>query len=187
MVMATYTAEQRDEALALYMAYGTSETSRRTSIPKSTIDSWARRSRLRTVRNEKAAAATEAAQVDARAKRVRLQGLLLDQALEALTRMDETHKDFRGKDGQEVWWEKAPPEAMRHYAMACAVLIDKLRLEEGNATRGLSTSIPVSGRMRCWTSSPLGGSGFQRTRGEALRDRSPRGGVTSPARRNRVR
>ncbi len=40
MVMATYTAEQRDEALALYVAYGTSEASRRTSIPKSTIDSW---------------------------------------------------------------------------------------------------------------------------------------------------
>ena len=134
MVMATYTAEQRDEALALYAAYGTSEASRRTSIPKSTIDSWARRYRLRTVRNEKTAAATEAAQVDARAKRVRLQGLLLDQALKALTRMDEPHKDFRGKDGREVWWEKAPPEAMRHYAMACAILIDKLRLEEGNAT-----------------------------------------------------
>lgn len=34
VVMATYAAERRDEALALYVAYGTSEASRRTSNPR---------------------------------------------------------------------------------------------------------------------------------------------------------
>lgn len=61
----TYTEEQRREALALYETEGTTAASKATGIPKSTIDDWARQAGIRTVRNAKTGAATEAAAVDA--------------------------------------------------------------------------------------------------------------------------
>ncbi|HSH58434.1 MAG TPA: hypothetical protein VK988_02110 [Acidimicrobiales bacterium] len=98
---------------------------RRLGIPKGTVLYWATQRNLRTVRNQKTAEATEAAALDARAKRALVQCLLLDRALDALDRMDEVHKDFRGKDASS---------AVKDYAMTVAILIDKLRLEEGGVT-----------------------------------------------------
>jgi transposase-like protein len=62
---ASYTADQKAEALRLYEEQGTSAASEATGIPKSTIQSWARSSGLHTVRTAKTAAATEAASADA--------------------------------------------------------------------------------------------------------------------------
>ncbi len=134
MTKRTYTEEQRDEACLVYVEHGPSEAQRRTGIPTSTLHDWAQQRGIRTVRNQKTAEATEAAALDARAKRASLQCLLLDRALDALERMDQEHKDFRGKDATEVSWDKAPSGAMKDYAMTAAILIDKLRLEEGSAT-----------------------------------------------------
>lgn len=62
---ASYTADQKAEALRLYEEQGTSAASRLTGIPKNTIQGWAKAAGIRTVRNEKTAAATEAASADA--------------------------------------------------------------------------------------------------------------------------
>ncbi len=121
----TYTEEQRDEARLIYIEHGPSEAQRRTGIPTSTLHDWAQQRGIRTVRNQKTAEATEAAVLDARAKRALVQCLLLDRALDALYQIDEVHKDFRGKDASS---------AVKDYAMTAAILIDKLRLEEGSAT-----------------------------------------------------
>ncbi len=134
MTKRTYTEEQRDEACLVYVEHGPSEAQRRTGIPTSTLHDWAQQRGIRTVRNQKTAEATEAAALDARAKRASLQCLLLDRALDALYRMDEPHTAYVGKEGRAVTWDKAPPEAMRHYATVAGIMIDKLRLEEGSVT-----------------------------------------------------
>ncbi len=132
MTKRIYTEDQRDEACLVYVEHGPSETQRRTGIPTSTLHDWAQQRGIRTVRNQKTAEATEAAALDARAKRVSLRCLLLDQALSALERMDEPHTEYVGREA--VTWEKAPAHAMKNYAMTAGILIDKLRLEEGSVT-----------------------------------------------------
>lgn len=58
--MATWSPEQRTEALELYTDHGPAEASRRTGIPAKTIASWARRSGVQTEAPAKTAAAVEA-------------------------------------------------------------------------------------------------------------------------------
>lgn len=62
---ASYTADQKAEALRLYETEGPSAASEATGIPKGTISSWAIREGLQTDCNSKTAAATEAASLDA--------------------------------------------------------------------------------------------------------------------------
>ncbi len=130
----SYTEAEKDEACLIYVEQGPTEVYRRLGIPPTTVVSWAQARGLRTMRNEKTRARTEAREVDAGERRSLLRQKLLDKALDALERMDEAHKDFRGKDAAEVSWDKAPSGAMKDYAMTAAILIDKLRLEEGSAT-----------------------------------------------------
>lgn len=61
----SYTAAQQEEALRLYQTDGTTAASKATGIPKNTIQGWARKAGLRTVRSGKTQAATEAATADA--------------------------------------------------------------------------------------------------------------------------
>ncbi len=130
----SYTEAEKGEACLIYVEHGPQEVKRRLGIPPSTVMRWADKRKLRTIRNEKTLAAVEALEVDAQARRGRLRQQLLNKALDALERMDQEHKDFRGKDASEVSWDKAPSSAMKDYAMTAAILIDKLRLEEGSAT-----------------------------------------------------
>lgn len=59
-----YTEEQKQAALAYYEQHGTSAASKHYDIPKGTINSWARRSGVNTVRIENAHAAREARKAD---------------------------------------------------------------------------------------------------------------------------
>jgi len=86
------------------------------------------------LRYEKTDSATKAASARADLKREELRELLLDQAVDLLHRMNAPHKDFKGKDALTVWWDKAPSGATKDYATAAAILIDKYRLEMGEAT-----------------------------------------------------
>lgn len=132
--MPSYSEDQRAEAIALYVEHGPTEASRRLNIPKGTITRWAKRAGAETVSPANTRAATEAATAKAGQRRAELRQLLLEKALDALRRMDAPHKDYRGKDADEVWWDKAPSGDMKNYATTAAILIDKLRLEEGAAT-----------------------------------------------------
>lgn len=129
-----YTDKQKTEALELYMEHGPAEASRQCDIPSGTIRSWAYRADLPRLRYEKTEAATKASSARAELKREELRELLLDQAVDLLHRMNSPHKDFKGKDADEVWWDLAPSGATKDYATAAAILIDKYRLEMGEAT-----------------------------------------------------
>ena len=68
----TYTDQEKAEALKLYETEGPTAVEKQLGIPKATVASWARRNGVHTVRNERTREATEAASLDARARRQRI-------------------------------------------------------------------------------------------------------------------
>lgn len=136
MPKSRYSDEQRANALALYAKHGPAEASRRTGIPKKTIASWARRSHVQTDAPQVMTAAIDMAKLTRDEKRVHLQDLILEKAIDVLRRMDEPHKDFKvTKNGiQEVVFDKATSTDCKNYATSAATLVDKFRLELGEAT-----------------------------------------------------
>ena len=72
MAKRVYTDEEKAEAVKLYEEHGTSAASKQTGIPKNTIQGWARKAGVRTVRNENVRARVEAAQLDNAERRANL-------------------------------------------------------------------------------------------------------------------
>jgi hypothetical protein len=132
--MGKYTDKQKAEALELYMEHGPGEASRRTKIPRATISGWARDAGKVRDRETRTAAATKAAQESFAARRARLKDELLGKVLDLLNRMDQEHVDFKGQFAARVTYEKPPADAVRNYATSVGILIDKMRLELGEAT-----------------------------------------------------
>ena len=136
-----YAEEQIAEILSTYRTEGLREAARRHDVPARTISRWAQARQVSSVANEKTARATEAAKVRMARKRQRLRELLLDKALETLELMNAEHVDFKVVgvgDGfsevREITFPRATSAGRRDYAVAAGILIDKLRLEGGEAT-----------------------------------------------------
>ena len=72
MARRAYTEDEKAEAVSLYESEGTSVASKKTGIPKNTIQGWARKAGVRTVRNENVSARVEAAQLDNAERRANL-------------------------------------------------------------------------------------------------------------------
>jgi transposase-like protein len=144
----TYTDEERQNTLALYIEVGPREAARRTGVPLRTISNWAHNDGVATdAVPEKTRAATEQAKAlseQRRAeKRDRLRELLLDRAVDLLERMDSPHSEWRGqKDPVKVTYDKAEAGACQQYAVATGILIDKYRLEVGESTSRSEVSSP---------------------------------------------
>ena len=136
--MATeYDPEAKAEALRLYQEVGLAEAWRRTGIPKPTIASWARREGLpHTDAAAKTREATLAASARADQLRTEMHVMLLEKAVDLLERMDEPHTEFKNsaKEIREVVYPIAPAGAVQNYATSVGILIDKYRLEVGEAT-----------------------------------------------------
>ncbi len=112
--MPRYTQEQKTEAVALADKHGPAEASRQTGIPRRTISSWRTTTAQATIQKTQAARDTLKAQNET--KREQLRQLLLDKAVlfaDSLTPGDK---------------------AVRTDATALGILIDKYRLEMGEAT-----------------------------------------------------
>jgi len=127
----------RERALELWQSEGMAKAHAETGVPKSTINRWRTAAGLEpgaSDANEQTRHATEARLAQQAEKRVTLQELFLDKAIDMLKRMDEKHTDFKGRDAVEVHFEKAPSGACQQYATAAAILIDKFRLEVGEVT-----------------------------------------------------
>jgi dTDP-4-amino-4,6-dideoxygalactose transaminase len=144
----TYDDEAKAHALALYQEVGLSEAWRQTGIPKPTIASWARRAGLpHTDAAAKTQAATLAASARADQLRAELRLKLLEKATDLLDRMDAEHVEFKNsaKEIREVVYPIAPAAAVQNYATSAAILIDKYRLEVGEATtRSESRALTLS-------------------------------------------
>jgi transposase-like protein len=132
-----YTPEQKQEALASVVAVGQSATAKQMGIPVGTVSVWARRAGVKASYVEKMREATEAKEAKNKALRAELHGLLLEQAVKLMKRMDDPHIDFKpgGALGPvEVTFPVAPAAACQHYATSVGILIDKYRLENGEVT-----------------------------------------------------
>lgn len=138
-----YTVEQKAAALAIYVEKGVAEAWRQTGIPKPTIASWARRGHVQTDAPAKIQQAIEAARDRHLKLREELRYRLLEKASDLLDRMDAEHVDFKGKDVEEVVYPIAPAAAVQNYATSVGILIDKYRLEMGEAT-GRTESVSLT-------------------------------------------
>lgn len=132
-----YSEEEKAAALALYQSVGLADAWRQTGIPKPTIASWARRGGLP---HTDAASTTREATIAASARadqlRAELRLGLLEHAVDLLQRIDSPHVEFKNsaKEIREVVYPLPPAAAVQNYATSVAILIDKYRLEVGEAT-----------------------------------------------------
>ena len=78
--------------------------------------------------------AIEAHQNQAQERRERIRLHLLEKMEDLLGRMDEPHVDFKGKDAGKVTYPIATSGDVRNYATSFGILLDKYRLEMGEAT-----------------------------------------------------
>lgn len=132
-----YTDDEKAKALALYQEVGLAEAWRTTGIPKPTIASWARRTGLpHTDAAAKTREATIAASARADQLRASIRLKLLEKVDDLLDRMDGEHVEFKNsaKEIREVRYPIAPAGAVQNYATSVGILIDKYRLEVGEAT-----------------------------------------------------
>lgn len=132
--MKTYSEEEKQNALDLYREVGLAEAWRQTGIPKPTIVTWAKQAGVRTFGTENTREATLAHIAYADQLRAELRVSLLEKTVDLLERMDAEETEFVGKDGNGVVYPIARPESVRHLATSVGILIDKYRLEVGEAT-----------------------------------------------------
>lgn len=132
----TWSEEERSTALELLSEHGLAEAWRQTGIPKPTLARWARAEGIGTDHTPKTRAATLAAQARADQMRAELRLRLLEQSLDLLDRMDSEHVEFKNsaKEIREVVYPVAPAAAVQNYATSVGILLDKYRLEVGEAT-----------------------------------------------------
>ena len=99
----TYTAREKAEALKLYETHGPSAVEKQLGIPKGTVAYWAQRAGVRTVRNERTREATEAASLDARARRQQIVAnqMAITEKLQAQALAPEWQAIMRGEGGAE--------------------------------------------------------------------------------------
>ncbi len=126
--------ERKTEVVAYAVDHGPAEAAKHYGIKATTVRSWCSRAGVATDASERTKAATESAQARRLAKREELRTLMIEKAVDLVHRMDEVHIDYRGKDADQVTFPKAPAQACQQYATAAAILLDKFRLEMGEAT-----------------------------------------------------
>lgn len=134
MARPNYSDRDRERARAIYEERGPTVAAEALGCSKGTIGKWAKDGDWRTVRVERTHAATEAAAADRALKREELRNKLLDQAIEALTRMNAAHVEFVGKDGRREELEHPSAGGFKDYAVAARELVYTFRLEMGEAT-----------------------------------------------------
>lgn len=99
----TYTDTEKAEALKLYETDGPSAVEKQLGIPKGTVAYWAQQAGVRTVRNERTREATEAASLDARARRQKIVSdqMLIHERLQAQALAPQWKTILRGAMGVE--------------------------------------------------------------------------------------
>ncbi|MFH0917030.1 MAG: hypothetical protein V1912_11390 [bacterium] len=145
MAPVSYSEAEKDAALAIFVERGLAAAWRETGIPKPTVARWAQKQGIVTEAPAKMAEARAVAGEQAKTLRAQLRVTLLEKAADLLDRMDAEHVDFKGKDSDEVVYPIAPASAVQNYAVSVGILIDKFRLESGEATGKFETTSLTAG------------------------------------------
>ncbi len=120
--------------LALYVEHGAAVAAQKTGVAATSIRNWASKAGITDQRAKRTRAATEQAAAQMAEARERTRLKLAERAEELLDRINRPHTEFVGKDGTPQHLEHATAEATRNYSVSVGILIDKLRLELGEAT-----------------------------------------------------
>jgi len=128
-----YTEEQKAKWVQLYLEVGPDEASEQVGCSRRQGYRWLGSHGVTVKKPDERRAETEARHA---LKRQELRDLLLDQALDMLHRMNEMHVEWREVDGKEeqIVHRVAGANEVKSYALAAGILIDKMRLENGEVT-----------------------------------------------------
>ncbi|WP_181275994.1 MerR family transcriptional regulator [Brevibacterium oceani] len=135
MARRVYTEDEKAEAVSLYESEGTSAASKKTGIPKNTIQGWARKAGVRTVRNENVRARVDAAQLDNAERRAnlvkRLYGLA-EQSVELVEKPAEYQTIMKGDMGVErsAMPGFIPAQDKQREMTAIGIMLDKAAVLE---------------------------------------------------------
>ncbi len=137
MASRTYSDQQRAAAMVHAQRHGNGAAARKFGFPRTTIQKWMQSAGVEpgtTALSGKTAKATEASRTRREYLRERLRTRLLEEANWALDRIHKPHIDFKGDKVQKITYPVAPASAVQAYATTAGILIDKYRLEVGEAT-----------------------------------------------------
>lgn len=130
----TYSEQDRQQALNIYRTQGATVAAQTIGCNKSTVTRWAQQAGVETEVISRTTKATETIQAEYETRRAALRVKMLEVAETLLNRINQEHYDYRGKDANKVFFDVAPSGATKDYVTAAAILVDKMRLEEGKAT-----------------------------------------------------
>lgn len=138
----TYSPERKADILSIFTEVGLAETVRRTGAPKKTIADWAKAAGLHSPGAAQTAAARQV-ELDARADRAKLRREelrleMLDKASDLLHRMDQPYIAAVAS-GAIVTLPMPPAPAVQNFAISFGIMVDKFRLEMGDATSRTET------------------------------------------------
>lgn len=139
--MATFTDEQRAEAIRIYNENGATKAAETTGCSRQTIYTWIRAHLSSDV--EKSEEELHELDIYHQHLRLRAQHRILERIDDLFDRMDQPHIDFRGKDANQVTFPTAGSGDIKNYVTSIAILIDKYRLERGEATSRTHAKIEV--------------------------------------------
>lgn len=130
MARRVYTDKQKTEALRLYEVEGLSAAHKQTGIPKTTIQSWAKKAGVRTSATENVRAANEAQSESFKARRQRITDRLYglaESTLDVLENPDEYQTIMRGEMGAEVVRRPGfiPAQDKKNEATSLGIVLDK--------------------------------------------------------------
>jgi len=132
MPVMKYTDEQRTEALRIFEEQGAIAAAEAIGCHRSVIYDWYRRAVSADIEKTEEEQRVEAAYQ--KAIRLRARRRMLTRIDNLFDRMDEPHIDFKGKDVIKVTYPTASSGDIKNYVTSVAILIDKYRLEMGEAT-----------------------------------------------------
>lgn len=152
-----YTDEQREEALRLYADDGLAAAHNATGIPKQTIQSWAKRSGVRTSATQNMREANEAQSENFKARRNRIIGDLYGLAEDSVKLLKEPTqyqtilKGSMGVEGPEMPGF-VPAQDKQREITAVGIMLDKaLTLESHDASTEEHTAVDA------WLAHVMGG------------------------------
>lgn len=143
-----HTADTKAEALRLYAESGTRAATEATGVPPNTIRKWASKAGVRAgtdwMTPEQRERQIDGTVAHQQRRRDQVRERLLAEIHDLFDRMGGSYTDYVGVQAKRVVFDSPPPKAVRDLAVSLAVLLDKLRLEEGKSTTHAANRVEVA-------------------------------------------
>lgn len=123
----------KGQALKALKEHGLAEVHRETGVPKSTLLAWRNKAGIKPIGTAQTKAAAETNKATNALRREGRKEKLQDRIDELLDRMVEKQIDFKGQMATKVEYPFPPAQDVKALAYAVAILLDKYRLECGEA------------------------------------------------------